>query len=169
MFCQKAKNTQELNMDPITVGNWTRNMQGVLRFIEVGEGVSEGPVAENAEIAEDHENSLTENELEDQPIENQEVHVENLNVMEAGLAPSTPTIVMVSGRVSQPPVWLIEEMGEVTLAAAERNYYFALSELNEEKEYGCAGAGIGSSINNTQELKVLSFEEAMAIIMNGRM
>ena len=35
-----------------------------------------------------------------------------------------------------------------------------MSELNEEKEYGCVGAGIGLGIYNN-ELKVLSFEEAM--------
>ena len=53
-------------------------------------------------------------------------------------------------------------MGKAALAATKRNYYFALSELNEEKEYGGVSAGIGSGIHNTQELKVLSFEEAMA-------
>ena len=35
-------------------------------------------------------------------------------------------------------------------------------ELNEEKEYGCVGAGIGSGIHNTHHLKVLSIEEALA-------
>ena len=53
-------------------------------------------------------------------------------------------------------------MGEAALTAAKRNYYFALSELKEEREYGCVGAGIGSGINNTHKLRVLSFEEAMA-------
>ena len=46
MLYQAANNAQELNTDPIAVGNWTRNTQGVLRFIEVEEGVSEGPVRE---------------------------------------------------------------------------------------------------------------------------
>ena len=32
----------------------------------------------------------------------------------------------------------------------------------EEPEYGCMGAGIGSGIENTNELKVLGYEEAMA-------
>ena len=32
----------------------------------------------------------------------------------------------------------------------------------EENEYGCVGAGIGSGIDNTNELKVLGFNEAMA-------
>ena len=39
MSYQKAKNAPELDTDPITEDNWTRNTQGVLRFIEVGEGV----------------------------------------------------------------------------------------------------------------------------------
>ena len=136
----------------------------MLRFIEVGEGVSEDPVAENTEIVEDHYNSFFENKLEEQSIDNQETQTDNPNVMEAGPAPSTPTIVTTSGRVSRPPVRLIEEMGEADLTAAKRNYsyYFAMSELKEEREYGCVGAGIGSGINNMHELKVLSFDEAMA-------
>ena len=80
MFYQKAKNTEELNMDPITVCNWTRNSQGVHRGWE---RVSEVPVVENAEITEDHENSLIENKLEDQPINNQEAQIDNPNVTEA--------------------------------------------------------------------------------------
>ena len=83
-------------------------------------------------------------------------------MMEAGPAPSTPTIVLASGRVSQPPVQLIKEIGKAALTAMERNCCFALSKLNEEKEYVFVGAGIGSGIHNTQELKVLSFGEAMA-------
>ena len=43
-------------------------------------------------------------------------------------------------------------MGETALTAAEQNYYFALSEY---LEYGCVGAGIGSGIVNTNELKVI--------------
>ena len=103
MFYQKAQNAQELSTDPITVGNWTRNAQSVLRFIEVGEGVSKGPVTENAEVAEDDGNPLIENEAEDQLIENLEAHVENLNEMEPELAPPTTNVVTVSGRVSKPP------------------------------------------------------------------
>ena len=53
-------------------------------------------------------------------------------------------------------------MGKAALTGTERNYYFALSESSEEREYGCVGAGIGLGIHNMQELKVLSFEEAMA-------
>ena len=49
-------------------------------------------------------------------------------------------------------------MGETALAAAEQNYYFALSEY---LEYGCVGAGIGSGIANTNELKVIGYDKAM--------
>ena len=115
----------------------------------------------NAEVMEDNENSLIENESEDQLIENLEAHLENSKKMEARLAPPTPTVETASGRVSQPPVQLIEEMGKTALTATQRNFYFALLELNEEKEYGCVGAGIGLGIHSMHELKVLSFEEAM--------
>ena len=54
-------------------------------------------------------------------------------------------------------------MGEVALTAAKQNYYFALQELRDEiDKYGCIGAGIGMGINNTQELKVLDYDGAMA-------
>ena len=39
LFYQKLTTVGESNMDPITVGNWARNPQGVLWLIEVGEGV----------------------------------------------------------------------------------------------------------------------------------
>ena len=63
-----------------------------------------------------------------------------------------------SGCISRRPARLIEEMGETALTAAEQNYYFALSEY---LEYGCVGAGIGSGILNTNELKVIGYDEAM--------
>ena len=52
-------------------------------------------------------------------------------------------------------------MGETALTAAEQNYYFALSEFLDWGEYGCVGAGIGSGIQNTNELKVIGYDEAM--------
>ena len=64
--------------------------------------------------------------------------------------------------VSKSPACLIKKISEAALTAAEQNYYFAPSELLEENEFGCVGAGIGSGIDNTNKLKVLSFEEAMA-------
>ena len=76
--------------------------------------------------------------------------------------PTTYTTIA-SGWVSKPPACLIKGIGEATLTAAEINYYFALGELFEENKYGCIGTGIGSGINNTNELKVLSFDKAMAL------
>ena len=52
-------------------------------------------------------------------------------------------------------------MGETALTAAEQNYYFALSEYLDWGEYGCVSAGIGSGILNTNELKVIGYDEAM--------
>ena len=52
-------------------------------------------------------------------------------------------------------------MGETALTAAEQNYYFALSEYLDWGEYGCVGASIGSGIQNTNELKVIWYDEAM--------
>ena len=52
--------------------------------------------------------------------------MENLNEIDSRPAPSTPTVVMASGRVSQPLVWLIEERGKAILTAAKRKHYFAL-------------------------------------------
>ena len=52
-------------------------------------------------------------------------------------------------------------MGETALTAAEQNHYFALSEYLGWGEYGCVGAGIGSGILNTNELKVIGYDEAM--------
>ena len=52
-------------------------------------------------------------------------------------------------------------MGETALTAVEQNYYFALSEYLDWSEYGCVGAGIGIGIQNTNELKVIGYDEAM--------
>ena len=66
--------------------------------------------------------------------------------------------VTTSGHISRRPTQLIKEIGETALTAVEQNYYFALSEY---LEYGCVGAGIGSGILNTNELKVIGYDEAM--------
>ena len=52
-------------------------------------------------------------------------------------------------------------MGETALKAVEQNYYFVLSEYLDWGEYGCVGAGIGSGIQNTNELKVIGYDEPM--------
>ena len=52
-------------------------------------------------------------------------------------------------------------MGETALTTAEQNYYFALSEYLDWVEYRCIGASIRSGIQNTNELKVIGYDEAM--------
>ena len=80
----------------------------------------------------------------------------------SNIEPSNNTaIVTTSGHISQQPAQLIKEMGETALTAAEQNYYFALSQYLDWGEYGCEGAGIGSAIQNTNELKVIGYDKAM--------
>ena len=100
----------ELNTNFISVGNWSRNSQGVLQFIEVGEGISDGTEQgpEETPMAVDKPTNNQE-ELEDQPVGD---HEEQQN----SPAP-TVTTVMASGRVSRPPTCLIKEIGEAALTA----------------------------------------------------
>ena len=136
------KNSKELVMDQIAVGNWCKNPQGMSRFIEVGEGIPEASDQENYNIV---DNPIIENDLEEQSREDDQESQEETT------ATPTTNYITASGRVSRPLACLIEEMGEAALTVAEQNYYFALSELNDEWEYGCVGAGIGSGITNTHE------------------
>ena len=93
-----------------------------------------------------------------------------------------------SGRASREPIRLIEEtsavvgftrqeaVGKLQLSNLESNYYAALMNLSctetdetemEEvdkvhlQEYACVGAGIGGGFQNTKELHVMKFKEAM--------
>ena len=65
MFYQKTNSVGELHMDHICIGNGSHQTQGVSRFIEVGEGISEG---EDKELQEIHSPMNNSNELEDQPV-----------------------------------------------------------------------------------------------------
>jgi len=73
-----------------------------------------------------------------------------------------------SGReVRTPSRYRDEEVGAgtVNLLAPEQNYYSILAEATKleyaEGEIGCVGAGIGGGFENTQELHVLKYNEAM--------
>ena len=151
MFYQKANTVGEISTDHIAVGNWSNKTQGVSQFIEVGEGTSKGVEQEPHKI----ENPMNnQDNLEDPPVGADKEDMEE----------ESPTVhtTTVSGWISKPPACLIKEIGEAALTAAQQNYLFALGELMQENEFGCVGAGIGSGIDNTDELKVPSFEEAMA-------
>jgi hypothetical protein len=68
-----------------------------------------------------------------------------------------------SGRAVCPPRWLIDDIGATTmnqLAQPECHYYEQLT------EFGCAelvlvGAGVGGGFENTQELHIVKYNEAM--------
>ena len=63
-----------------------------------------------------------------------------------------------SGRTVRAPRRLIEEIGAATLAQMtepEQRYYERLAEL------GCVGAGLGGGFENTNELHVMKYKEAM--------
>jgi hypothetical protein len=77
-----------------------------------------------------------------------------------------------SGRAVQPPRRLIDEIGAATmeqLTEPERRYYERMSELGlvgtddykQMTELGLVGAGIGGGFENTQELHVKKYNEAM--------
>ena len=105
----------------------------------MGEGISE---ESDEELQENNNPTNYLNDLEDQPVGN-DIEEEKHTTDEENPTTYTTT-------------------GEATLTAAERNCYFALGELFEENEFGCVGTGIGSGIDNTNELKVLGFDEAVA-------
>ena len=76
-----------------------------------------------------------------------------------------------SGRTINKPKRLIEEAGNI-ITIAEANYYSILADATEEEfaedepatigsEIGCVGAGLGGGFENTNELKVMKFNEAM--------
>ena len=65
MFYQKTNSVGELNTDHISIGNWLCMPKGVSRFIEVGEGISDG---EDEQLQEIHSPMNDSNELEEQPV-----------------------------------------------------------------------------------------------------
>ena len=104
------KNSKQLVRNQITVGNWYRNPQGKSRFIEVGEGISE---ASNQGNYNNVDNPIIENDAEEQSTEDEQESQAETTAM------PTTNYITASGRASQPPAHLIEEMGEAALTAAE--------------------------------------------------
>ena len=80
-----------------------------------------------------------------------------------------------SGRTIKPPERLIEEIGavaaegataaanyEIALSAAEVHYYATMKSLGADPgEFGCVGTGLGGGFENTQELHVKKYKQAM--------
>ena len=152
MFYEQRNNNAELNTKDVSVGNWLNNEESGHRFVQVWGGG----------VIEDQPATVYQEENDPGPI-NDELEENNGNSVDNDVQPNNnnnnnTSTVTTSGRISRQPARLIEEMGETALTAAEQNYYFALSEY---LEYGCVGAGIGSGIANTNELKVIGYDEAM--------
>ena len=153
MFYEKSNNTAELNTNNVSVGNWRNNCDGDLRFVEVGEGVIED---QSTTVHQEEENNPV--SINDEAEEsNQDGNVDDNSVQHKENNNNVGKVTT-SGHISRRPTRLIEEIGETALTAVEQNYYFALTEY---LEYGCVGAGIGSGILNTNELKVIGYDEAM--------
>jgi hypothetical protein len=90
-----------------------------------------------------------------------------VNDDEATPTPTTPsTAVTSSGRTVAKPTRLIEEAGEITLTKAEESYYNAMTGFNFIEgggfEIAAIGAGLGGGFENTSELHVMKFPEAMS-------
>ena len=69
------------------------------------------------------------------------------------------------GRVIRPVQRLINEMTAFGLSEAETNYYLMLATASkngfEPGKFACVGAGLGGGFNNTKELHVMKYDEAM--------
>ena len=103
MYDQKCTGCVLLMMvcGSISVGNWSKVPQGVLQFIEVGEGISKGMGQSPEETLVVAENPTNNQEVqEDQPVGDHKEPQE-------GLSPTKHTV-MASGKVSKPPACVIE-------------------------------------------------------------
>ena len=112
MFYQKKqKSVQEMVTDQVTVGSWSHNPQGVLRFIEVGERISESVVQGNNNSINQNYESINETGAEQHQVEH--------NPVSNNAGPPGEVMTTSSSRFSRATTRLIEEIGEVALMAAE--------------------------------------------------
>jgi hypothetical protein len=89
-----------------------------------------------------------------------------------GQATTASAVTTRAGRISRAPQRLIAEMNataaryEVELTNAEEHYYVAMREFPDGEfspgELAFVGAGLGGGFENTQELHVMKYDEAMA-------
>jgi hypothetical protein len=151
-----------------------------------GEGINDDALNEEAE-----EGMIVETLIDDEekdavsefPMEGDANVMGNPTAPIGGVNPQTR-----SGRTIRPPERLFQEIGafaaqgeraaanyEIALTAAEIQYYDTMKELGENAgEYGCVsagiteyghvGAGLGGGFENTQELLVMKYKEAMRIL-----
>ena len=120
------------------------------------------PRAANVSAGESDELNGTETGRDEEDVENINTeHAETRNNKNNNAMP----MITRSGRTVQAPNRLIEEMGavgndyEIKLTNAECNYYATMKEIGE---LACVGAGLGGGFENTNELHVMKYHEAMA-------
>jgi hypothetical protein len=148
-----------------------------------GEGINDDALNEETEEGTNVETVIDDEELDAEsefPMEGDANAMGNLAAPIGGVNPQTR-----SGRTIRPPERLIQEIGafaaqgatsaanyEIALTAAEIQYYDTMKELGENAgEYGCVSAGLteyghvraglGGGFENTQELHVMKYKEAM--------
>ena len=119
MFNQKTNSVRELNTDHICIGNWLCTTKVELRFIGVGEGISNEEDEEPQEI---HSPTNNSNKLEDHPVANDIIEEEkstgeNEFPTDGGSCVTYTTTVSCS--ISKPPACLIEEIGKTILTVAK--------------------------------------------------
>ena len=146
---------------------------------KVGKGDKYG--SETAELSDASTTSNTDHE--DETSEEEEKEAEPDNDEEAVAEGENPwQTVTRSGRRSAPPTLYVAEpasrsntAGATMFSYAETNYYNALMNMNDfddsevaalagsdtAEEVACVGAGVGGGFENTSELKVLKYNEAM--------
>ena len=118
------------------------------QFIEVGKGISEGIEEEPAEI----ENPTNiQDDLEDQPVGGDEEDLEEEH-------PTGHTTMALVGSANPQHASLKKLVKPHSLPLNEIIIFLSVNCW----KIGCIGASIGSGIENTNELKVLRFEEVMA-------
>jgi hypothetical protein len=146
MFYQNELPAVDLAIDP-------------MEFVTPDSGVKEGSDDEECEVESENE-SENENELE------------RIDDDDGGGKATLQEAVTRSGRVSYKPARYIEEIGavagdyEIGLSVAEIRYYdsmcsFPLGEF-APGELACVGAGLGGGFENTKELHVMKYKQAMA-------
>jgi len=146
----------------------TRTLEVVAREIEFKDASAEAGEEDDAQAGED---SSQEDEAKAEGENEEEEEFEEAQEIPAPVMVTTTR----SGRaVHLPERFQDDEVGliaathgsyEISLTAAEEKYYNTmrdLSELDMNREHCLVGAGLGDGFENTTELHVMKYDEAMA-------
>ncbi len=155
MFYQKTEEENELEIHQDLVveedPDDSESIAPVVQSVEAGKGNDEVEV-------EDFMQTPSDVETETQQDEDMETEIQQDEDEESDEEERTNRY----GRVLKAPERLTyTEMGGTILDPYTLRYMTELNEANE-KEFAFVGAGIGDGIQNTEELKVLTYDEAMS-------